>query len=278
MSNVWYKKDNSHENKLLAAGIVLAFLFHAVVIYLFFMENSQKEIITPPSLPKAAPIVVNIAPQLESAQAISLPDSAASPPPSEPTTGQVTGLDKNPNITDAQTKVTSGRLAEKQTSQKRTDEKTEKKKPVKRSDNHVKRSKSSKDDISQSKNTQVNQANASIIKTEKNIAPVIGAESKNSADALKNWQSVVLSKLQAAKKYPPYALRTHMEDTILVRFLVNSAGEVSEAEVLKSAGYSLLDNETLSLISRVSPLPIPPETALVNGHAEIVVPIIFTIN
>lgn len=276
MSNVWYSAKNEREKRVLATGIVLATVLHAILFYLFFVNSKNEKTISMPILPTAAPIVVELAPQLESAQAPSVPNSSANEPLSKPIEQQTNGLDHNtpPVITDSQVKVAPGHLDEKKPNHYKKEEKKTKNKPLEKDKKEPERIAKFKDEVSKTRNIQTD---TSANKNLKNKAPEVGAESNSSANSLQNWQSMVLAKLQAAKKYPAYALRTRMQDTVLVKFRVNSAGEVSKVTVIKSAGYSLLDSETLSLVARVSPLPKPPETAVSGGYTEITVPVIFVI-
>ncbi|MEH0874589.1 energy transducer TonB [Pectobacterium cacticida] len=110
-----------------------------------------------------------------------------------------------------------------------------------------------------------------------NRAPQVGATSDATLKANMSWQSAILARLQKEKRYPAFALRTHQQDTILLRFFVDERGNVTDVSIVKSRGYSILDKESLDLVKRVSPLPKPPTSTLKNGSAELIVPIQFYI-
>ncbi len=92
--------------------------------------------------------------------------------------------------------------------------------------------------------------------------------------AEQTWESRILAQLERHKHYPLEAQRQHEEDTVAVRFSVDRRGRVLSAQIERSAGYALLDEEALSLIHRVSPLPSPPKE-VTGDPIELVVPVEF---
>ncbi|MEX5593818.1 energy transducer TonB [Pseudomonas orientalis] len=254
-----------------AAGII-AISFHVFLYSFFLMSAEQKTDVKLLPSPKAAPIVVELAPQVESINVVSTVSSSTSN--SLPSMDQKTaGIEHHvvSETPDAQVKVASGQQVKQKSipRPKRIESKSSGKSEKK--NDTVKRK---TDDFEQ---VQKIQKNSMTTVSDVNKSPEEGAESTDPASVLRSWNSMVLSKLQAEKKYPLFALRTHMQDTVLVSFRVDQSGFASEARVIDSSGYTLLDEESLSLVSRVSPLPKPPKTALVNGYANVTVPIIFTI-
>jgi protein TonB len=82
------------------------------------------------------------------------------------------------------------------------------------------------------------------------------------------------------------ALRTHLErnkvnprtqliGTAVVRFKVNSAGELVEREIVKSSGKQVLDEAALASIEKSAPFPPMPKG--LNDSIEISVPFRFTV-
>ncbi|WP_315708134.1 energy transducer TonB [Brenneria uluponensis] len=110
-------------------------------------------------------------------------------------------------------------------------------------------------------------------------APQVGAESNNSTAMKQSWQSIILARLQRAKRYPGYALHMKQQDTVMVRFVIDRDGKVLDSSIVKSQGYASLDREALQLLERVSPLPKPPSSAFDrdSDRMELVVPISFVI-
>ena len=57
-----------------------------------------------------------------------------------------------------------------------------------------------------------------------------------------------------------------------LRFEIDSNGKVLSATVVRSAGFSELDNATLDMINRASPVPRPPE----GSKLRFTVPVVFS--
>lgn len=92
-----------------------------------------------------------------------------------------------------------------------------------------------------------------------------------------NWQSSLMMKLNEAKRYPTSARRSRHEGVAYLRFAMDREGSVLSASIERSAGYPLLDEETLALIERAQPLPKPPED-MAGESLEFVVPVEFFLN
>ena len=102
-------------------------------------------------------------------------------------------------------------------------------------------------------------------------APVPGASSRNS-DALPNWKSQLVARLERYKRYPSEAQSRGESGVAQLAFSVDRNGGVHHARIVRSSGSSLLDRETLLLLERAQPLPPPP--AEINGsQIAIIVPI-----
>lgn len=99
-------------------------------------------------------------------------------------------------------------------------------------------------------------------------APTSGA-STSASNAPQSWESSVLAKLQRNKRYPGQAQSQGQEDVVYVRIAIDRSGRLINADVVRSRGYALLDNEVLALVHRASPFPMPP--AEENGNPVIVV-------
>ncbi len=86
-----------------------------------------------------------------------------------------------------------------------------------------------------------------------------------------------MMKLNEAKRYPGSARRQRQEGVSYLRFAMDREGTVLSASIERSSGHPLLDEETLTLIERAQPLPLPPED--VTGEVlEFVVPVEFFLN
>jgi protein TonB len=90
------------------------------------------------------------------------------------------------------------------------------------------------------------------------------------------WNRAIMTHLGKHKRYPEQARVRHVEGEVMVRFVFDRAGKVLRAEVAKSSGSPLLDEEGIKLMSRASPLPsLPPHMRA--DQTELVVPIKFRV-
>jgi len=69
----------------------------------------------------------------------------------------------------------------------------------------------------------------------------------------------VASQIQRAKRYPAFAKRRSIEDSVKVEFIIMDNGEVSSVKMLTASRYKILDKEALAMIKRAGPFPPMPE-------------------
>ena len=105
-------------------------------------------------------------------------------------------------------------------------------------------------------------------------APTAGA-TLVASNAPPTWESSLLAKLERNKRYPIAAQSQHQEDVVYVHLVINSAGRLTGANIVQSRGFSLLDNEVISLVRRSNPFPAPPPAD--GNPVEVVVPVEFFI-
>jgi protein TonB len=91
------------------------------------------------------------------------------------------------------------------------------------------------------------------------------------------WETDVLAKLASQKHYPARARRAGEQDTVMVRFVLDRAGQVLSADVIESKGLAALDAEALALIRRAAPLP-PPPVEVPGDTIELIAPIQFILH
>jgi len=70
------------------------------------------------------------------------------------------------------------------------------------------------------------------------------------------YNALVFGHLQKFKRYPSAA--HGKSGTVVVRFVLNRAGEVTESAVTKSSGNDVLDREAIEILRRASPFPAFP--------------------
>lgn len=87
------------------------------------------------------------------------------------------------------------------------------------------------------------------------------APPKVSAEVVRKWQMTVNTRLNQYKSYPTQARTRHHEGRVVVAFTLDTDGRVVNSKIVKSSGSALLDQETLDLLVRAQPFPVPPNGA-----------------
>jgi periplasmic protein TonB len=100
-----------------------------------------------------------------------------------------------------------------------------------------------------------------IVPTPSQVEQEAKAPPKVSSDVVRKWQMTVNTRLNQFKRYPSEARTRHHEGRVIVAFTLDTDGHVVSSKIVKSSGSALLDQETLDLISRAQPYPIPPNGA-----------------
>ena len=72
------------------------------------------------------------------------------------------------------------------------------------------------------------------------------------------YQSEVLARIAAQKRYPEAALARAPQGVAVVRFSIDASGQVVGASLARSAGDPVLDAEAVATVRRASPFPPPP--------------------
>jgi len=70
--------------------------------------------------------------------------------------------------------------------------------------------------------------------------------------------SLILRKLEAAKRYPRMARKMGIEGTAVVRFRLRPEGRVEAAEIVNSSGSEILDKASLETVHAAAPFPYKP--------------------
>lgn len=109
-------------------------------------------------------------------------------------------------------------------------------------------------------------------------APVPAAPAPSAAPsrAVPSWQGRVLGHLERHKRYPRSAQARRQEGVAQVRFTIDREGRVLSVQLDRSSGHSVLDEETVEMVRRASPLPAPPDE-MTQDRIELVVPVQFFI-
>jgi len=105
-------------------------------------------------------------------------------------------------------------------------------------------------------------------------SPTQGASSIVS-NAAQSWENGLLARLERVKRYPGAAQAQSQEDLVYVRITIDRSGKLTDAQVVRSRGYALLDREVVAMAHRASPFPAPP--AEEHDPVVVVVPVEFFI-
>jgi periplasmic protein TonB len=108
-------------------------------------------------------------------------------------------------------------------------------------------------------------------RAERAAAPSAGANSHN-PNAVPDWKSQLVAQLERNKRYPSEAQSRGDQGVVRLAFSIDRSGGVHNARIVGSSGSSALDQATLSLVARASPLP-PPPPEVSGAQIPIVVPI-----
>lgn len=76
----------------------------------------------------------------------------------------------------------------------------------------------------------------------------------------RNYFAVISAHLNRRKTYPPEAKQARQQGVVVVRFRIDRDGHVLSADIKRGSGHALLDDATLELVRRVSPLPRIPRS------------------
>jgi periplasmic protein TonB len=108
-------------------------------------------------------------------------------------------------------------------------------------------------------------------RAERAAARAPGSVSHNS-DAVPNWKSALVARLERYKRYPPEAQSRSETGVTQLAFSVDRSGGVHHAHVVRSSGSNVLDREAVALAERASPMP-PPPAEITGAQIPIQVPI-----
>jgi len=100
---------------------------------------------------------------------------------------------------------------------------------------------------------------------------------KGAGEGTESFVSRLLAQLNRFKQYPSAARKAHIEGVVMLHFVMDASGHVLQADIQKSSGRPVLDNEALALIRRAEPLPALPAD-YPTRTLDAVVPIEFYLN
>ena len=95
-----------------------------------------------------------------------------------------------------------------------------------------------------------------------------------SAETLSDYTRNLSKALERYKEYPRLAELRGWEGSVTMRLRVAPSGRLIEAQVYKSSGFAVLDQQAVAMVSKAGALPVPPEGLDADG-VPVLVPITF---
>ncbi|HTZ02864.1 MAG TPA: TonB family protein [Xanthobacteraceae bacterium] len=115
------------------------------------------------------------------------------------------------------------------------------------------------------------------VEEQKPPTPPMPARSKGGAPHIAPaWQTVLVRHLEQYKRYPSEAQDRGEQGVVLLGFSVDRTGHVLEHRIVRSSGYTALDNEVMAMIERAQPLP-PFPASMTEAKLDLTVPIRFSL-
>jgi len=96
------------------------------------------------------------------------------------------------------------------------------------------------------------------------------------AKVVENYASKMMRHLNRYKRYPAASRQRREEGIAQLSFTIDHQGNVLSSRIVKSSGHQQLDEETLAMVRRASPIPVPPQD-LWKDPMELVVPVDFSL-
>jgi colicin import membrane protein len=86
---------------------------------------------------------------------------------------------------------------------------------------------------------------------------------------LVSYKEIVFGLLERAKHYPETAMERGARGAAVIGFTLDSDGKIVDLQLLQSSGEADLDVESLALVDRAAPFPLPPPGAQRSFSAEV---------
>jgi protein TonB len=84
------------------------------------------------------------------------------------------------------------------------------------------------------------------------------AQTARARASVATWRSQIAAMLEHNKRYPPGARLRRQQGVAQLTFSIDREGQVLSSRIVTSSGFSALDEETLALVQRAQPFPVPP--------------------
>ena len=117
-------------------------------------------------------------------------------------------------------------------------------------------------------------------KPPENTSPDLVTRAQQSARiraGIADWDSEIAKLLEHNKRYPSAARARGEQGVAELAFSIDRQGHVLSSRIVKSSGSATLDEETLALVQRAQPFPVPPPD-LPGAEIKFTVPVRFNIH
>jgi protein TonB len=101
-------------------------------------------------------------------------------------------------------------------------------------------------------------------------APAVGRVPRPDAAAIATWQKQLMAHLERYKRFPPQARGEHGVTNLA--FTIDRRGRLVSLRIIRGSGVAILDEETLAMMRRAQPLPVPP-VDIADAQLSFTVPI-----
>ncbi|HEY0213971.1 MAG TPA: energy transducer TonB [Paenirhodobacter sp.] len=106
--------------------------------------------------------------------------------------------------------------------------------------------------------SQASTAAAAQVQQSNRNAAAETAAGAGSTVAPAKWRSRLMAHLEKRKRYPAASRAKREEGVALISFTIDAAGNVLSSRLVRTSGYPALDQATLEMVQRASPVPPPP--------------------
>jgi protein TonB len=93
---------------------------------------------------------------------------------------------------------------------------------------------------------------------------------------ISKWQRDIVTQLERHKAYPPAARERGEIGVVQLAFSIDRKGHLVSSAIVKSSGYTALDQETIATVRRAQPFPVPP-AGIDGAKFDFTVPMKFNI-
>lgn len=109
------------------------------------------------------------------------------------------------------------------------------------------------------------------------VSQSISGNSGRSKLAVASYEQLILSSIEASKRYPRSAQKRGIVGTAFLSIVIGDDGELISSELSKSSGFEILDSEVIAMAKRAAPFPSFPSD-LEKKQLALLIPVEFQLN